>query len=398
MSADARSPVATGPGTPTIPPVDAAAHWDVHVGPSRVLFGVDTIDHVGHMARDLGGRRVLVVTDPGIRRAGHVERATAALRAAGCISCVFDGVEENPTTRHVEAATEFARSEQIDLIVGLGGGSSMDTAKGVNFIFTNGGRMADYQGRGKASKPMLPSIGVPTTAGTGSDAQSYALISDEETRVKMACGDPKARFGGVILDPALTVTQPPFTTAVTALDALGHAVETFVTTARNPVSALYAREAWRLLSTHVTRVLTAPDDVDARAGMLWGAHLAGAAIETSMLGAAHACANPLTSRHGVEHGVAVAIMLPHVVRFNAVDVGALYDELMHASNENEGDLPRRIEVLRDAAGLPSRLRDRGVPRTDIEVMATEAAAQWTARHNPRVVTAEVARELYESAY
>ena len=398
MGADGRTPAAARPGAPPIPPVRSGESWETHVGLCRVLFGVGAVERVGDLARELGGPRVLVVTDPGIRRAGHVDRAVAALRAAGCTPRVFDGVEENPTTRHVDAGTRFAAEQSVDLIVGLGGGSSMDTAKGINFILTNGGCMADYQGRGRAARPMLPSIGVPTTAGTGSDAQSYALISDEKTRVKMACGDPKARFAGVILDPALTVTQPRHTTAVTALDAIGHAVETFVTAGRNSVSSLYAREAWRLLSSHLNRVMADPEDLDGRAGMLWGAHLAGAAIDNSMLGAAHACANPLTARHGVEHGIAVALMLPHVVRFNSPEVGSLYAELMAVVGSTGEALDERIETLREAAGLPARLRDRNVPRDDFEVMAEEAAGQWTARHNPRPVTADVARELYDAAY
>ena len=143
-----------------------------------------------------------------------------------------------------------AHELQPDLLVGLGGGSSMDCAKGINFLYTNGGRMQDYWGEGKATQPMLPMIAVPTTAGTGSEAQSFALISDAQTHVKMACGDKKAAFRIAILDPELTLTQPARVTALTGIDAIAHALETYVTQRRNPVSLSFSREAWRLLSAH----------------------------------------------------------------------------------------------------------------------------------------------------
>src|SRR6202040_960915 len=154
----------------------------------------------------------------------------------------FDDVEENPTPRHVELGLACARSNRIDFLVAVGGGSSMDCAKGVNFLLTNGGSRIDYQGFGKAARPMLPSIGVPTTSGTGSEGQSYALIADEQTHMKMACGDRKAAFRVAILDPAVTLSQPRKVTAITGIDALAHALETYVTTKRTPLSQTFARE------------------------------------------------------------------------------------------------------------------------------------------------------------
>src|SRR4051795_11662780 len=168
---------------------------------------------------------------------------------------LFDTVEENPTTKHVHACLDFARRSRVDFIVAVGGGSSMDCAKGVNFLLTNGGQMADYKGFGKAAKPMLPSVGVPTTSGTGSEAQSYALIADEKTHLKMACGDRKAAFRVAILDPEVTVSQPAKVTALTGIDALSHALESYVTSRRSPVSQIFAREAWTLLEINLEKVL-----------------------------------------------------------------------------------------------------------------------------------------------
>src|SRR5438132_8949800 len=186
---------------------------------------------------------------------------------------------------------------------------------------------------------MLPAIGVPTTAGTGSEAQSYAIISDAETHVKMACGDPKAAFRIAILDPTLTVSQPKTVTAIAGFDAISHAVESYVTVSRTAISDLFARGAWRLLEAHYERVLVHPHDLPARGAMLVGAHEAGIAIEQSMLGATHACANPLTARYGTTHGIAIALMLPHVFRWNAEAAGDRYAALLRLAGREAGSPP-----------------------------------------------------------
>ena len=377
-----------------------SGHWDVVFDSTRIVFGAGRIECLGQLVRDVGGRRVLLVTDPNVRKAGHVDRALQALEAASLSTFVFDGVDENPTTAHVDAGTRFAAERQIDCVVGLGGGSAMDCTKAVNFLLTNGGKMEDYRGFNKASRPMLPAVGVPTTAGTGSEAQSYALISEEKTLTKMACGDSKARFRSVILDPTLLPSVPRSVAAATGLDAVSHAVESYVTRRRNPLSAMFAAEAWRLLDGSLETVLASRTDVDAWGRMLLGAHLAGAAIEHSMLGAAHACANPLTARFGVTHGLAVMLMLPHVMHYNAEVVGRLFDELLARSTAagRLATLQDRVTELRDAAGVPAALRDYDVPRDCLADMAEEAAAQWTAGFNPREVTGRELLQLYEAAY
>ena len=380
--------------------------FDFHLR-TRVLFGEGTISQLGDVARELSFTRTLIVADPGIVATGHVERASAVLRTAGIRSFVFHDFESNPDTRMIEAGRAAAAANGVDSIVAIGGGSSLDCAKGINFLLTNGGAMRDYEGFGKALAPMLPSVGVPTTAGTGSEAQSYALISDAETHVKMACGDPKAAFRVAILDPVLTVTQPRDVTAVAGYDAMAHAVESYVTTRRTSMSDVFAREAWRLLEGHYERVLAEPGDVIARGAMLLGAHEAGIAIEHSMLGATHACANPLTARYGTTHGVAIAVMLPHVVRWNATHAGARYRDLIGAARHVDAgvdggaaaeQLARRLEALRRAGGLPETVRELGVPGDGLEALAADAATQWTGTFNPRPFDATGARELYERAW
>ena len=360
---------------------------------TRVVFGENTLDQLGDLTKALGRMRVLVVTDPGIVKAGIAERALDSLQAASLDAFIFDGVVENPTSRHVADGVRFAKDRGgIDLLIGLGGGSAMDCAKGINFILTNGGRMEDYWGVNKATKPMLPSIGIPTTAGTGSEAQSFALIAQEGTHQKMACGDKKARFRTVILDPVLTATTPQGVTAATGIDAISHAVESYVSTRRNPISKMFAKEAWRLLEQSFEIVVSDPENIEARSRMLLGAHLAGIAIENSMLGAAHACANPLTARYNIAHGIAVGLMLPRVINFNSQAVSTLYQELCPSL------LDERVSELRAVAGLPERLRDFEIKPEDLPQLAEEAAEQWTGQFNPRQVSTVELLELYEVTY
>jgi alcohol dehydrogenase len=351
---------------------------------TRLVFGRGSVARVGEICRQLGFARTLLVCDAGLISAGHERRVRESLEAGGISVKLFSDFCANPDTSMIERGRAAAAG--VDSFIGLGGGSSLDCAKGINFVYTNGGRMKDYHGWGKASKPLLPAVGIPTTSGTGSEAQSYALISDSETHIKMACGAPTAAFRVAILDPELAVSQPVDVRAVTGYDAISHAVESFVTTRRNVISECFSREAWRLLSANYLRVLKS-NDVDAMGAMQLGAWFAGLAIENSMLGAAHACANPLTAHYGTAHGIAIASVLSHVVRWNGAEVSDRYREL-HL------DLPAVLEDFAAAGGLATRI---GAPEHDLPLLASDAAGQWTGRFNPRTFDAAGALEIYRSA-
>jgi alcohol dehydrogenase len=359
---------------------------------TRIVSGEGVSAQVGKLARELGGRRALLVTDAGIVTAGHAGKAQAALERSDVACAVFDTVQENPTTDDIDACVAAVRLMDADILIALGGGSAIDTAKGANFLLTNGRRMADYRGDGKAIQEMLPLIAIPTTAGTGSEVQRFALISDAETHQKMACGDVKATPRIALLDPELTVSCPRSVTANAGIDALAHAVETAVTRTANPVSQMYSREAYRLIAPHLPQVLRDPDDLKVRGAMLLGATFAGLAIENSMLGAAHAAANPLTARFGVVHGQAVAVMLAHIVRFNAEipAVKSAYEELAGSVS----NLLAVIEKNIDDAELPVSLSVFGIVEADIPALAVSAAEQWTAAHNPRPVSVTDFEMLY----
>ena len=370
---------------------------------TRVVFASGAIHRAGELSHDLGFRRTLLVADAGVRESGYVAIATHALDVAGIETHVFSEFGANPDGAMVAAGADFARPLRVDSIIGLGGGSSLDCAKGINFLVTNGGSIEDYRGYGKAATPLLPMIGIPTTAGTGSEAQSYAVISDAATHTKMACGDPSAAFRIAILDPDLTATAPRHVTAMAGFDAIAHAVETAVTTRRTPLSDLFSHHAWKLLNEAYPRVLSGTNDPDARGAMMLGAHFAGMAIEQSMLGAAHACSNPLTARFNITHGLALAILLPHVVRWNGEAARDRYAALLasprrRAKDEDPADtLARRLDDLAAMGNLALRLGDTGVDATAIPQLADLAAQQWTGTFNPRAFDAEGAAEIYRAA-
>lgn len=335
---------------------------------ARVVQGFGTFARLGELRVELGFKHSLLVSDVPVYAEGVSNAAW------------FSDFGANPDSAAAERGSRFAKEARVDSIIALGGGSSLDCAKAINFLLTNGGQMSDYRGYGKARLPMLPMLAIPTTAGTGSEAQSYAVISDAATHTKMACGDPKAAFAITILDPALTRTVPEKVRATSGFDAISHAVETLVTKRRTRLSTIFTREAWGLLS----RAYMQTDDRSLE-DMQVGAYLAGLAIENSMLGGAHACANPLTKNYGILHGDALAVLLPHVVRWNACPEYA----------EFAPDLPGLLSSFARDAGLPSSLRQLGVPKDGLPRLSEEASQQWTGRFNPKPL---VAREIYECAW
>lgn len=377
---------------------------------TRLVFGAGSLAQLGELARQTrpDAERILLVTDHGLVAAGHVENAREILAAAGWNVTVYSDVHANPTTEDVARCLAVARAAEVQIFVGLGGGSSLDTAKGTNFLLTNGGEMRDYWGVGKATRSMLPLIAVPTTAGTGSECQSAALIADAVTHQKMACLDSKATPAVALLDPELTLSLPGSITAGTGVDALAHALETAVTRKLSPISEVYSRDAFARCFPALPTVLANPKDLTARGQMLLGAAHAGIAIENSMLGAVHAAANPLTAHFGTVHGVAVGLMLPHVIRFNAVDptARARYAALAVAAGVAGPHLTDtlavqalldRLNQTLNGAGIPRSLEAAGVPADQVDRLAIEAAQQWTANFNPRTAGVEEFRTLYRAA-
>jgi alcohol dehydrogenase len=370
---------------------------------TRIVFGQGSLDRLGQLSHGLGFRRSLLVADPGIVQAGYVGEAVRLLEGSGTDVVPFHDFGSHPDVNMVAAGRDLAAPLSVDSVIALGGGSSLDCAKGINFLLTNGGTLNDHEGYGKAVTPLLPMIGVPTTAGTGGEARSQAILLDPSTGLNVICGDLSAAMRIALLDPEITFTAPHHVTAMAGFDAIAHAVESAVSMRRTPMSDTFAIRAWRLLNEAFERVLLHPTDAEARAAMQLGAHFAGMAVEQSMLGAADACASPLTARYKLPHGLALAILLPQIVRWNGGVAAERYAALLNSPRRRARDqdapesLAFRLEDLASAAGLALKLSDSGVEESVLPMLAAEAAREWTGTFNPRPFDAAGALEIYRAA-
>lgn len=365
----------------------------------HIYMGPGSVSNLGRVMAQQGLEKPLLVVDPGVISGGHLEFMLESLQGTVESVQVFTDVLENPTDRSIKKGADKLRSEKFDSIIGFGGGSAMDTAKGLNFLITNGGQMMDYQGYGKASLPMLPSIGIPTTAGSGSEAQSYAIVVRTKDNGKIACGDIKARFQSVILDSHLLLSVPRDVQAAAGIDAVSHALESFVCRVSTTRSRSFSRKSWEYLERSIENSVIKGLSQSAE-DMLLGSYLAGNAIEQSMLGAAHACANPLTARYGVRHGVAVGLVLPEVIRFNSESGEVRYERIDVADpvKSNFDRIEGRVRKMRLALGLPTALVQIGVERSEIPGLSRSAALQRTGQFNPIQVTKEIAEGIYERSF
>jgi alcohol dehydrogenase class IV len=345
---------------------------------------------------------VLLVTDAGVRRFGLCDGALAALKGRAVV--VFDAVEADPSAKTVLAAVEAGRAGGVASVVGLGGGSPMDVAKLVAYLLGSGDDLAAIYGVDQAKGQRLPLVLIPTTAGTGSEATPIAIVTVGETEKKGVVA-PALYADWALLDADLTLGLPPAATAATGIDAMVHAIEAY-TSARlkNPVSDALAKEALRLLSANLPKVLANGRDVAAREAMLLGSHLAGVAFSNAPVAAVHALAYPLGGHFHVPHGLSNALMLRPVLRYNQPAAGALYGELATcldptATESAEAAFFSAIDALLTGSGLPLRLRDIDIPESALELLAREAMKQQRLLiNNPRLLEEADALALYRQAW
>jgi alcohol dehydrogenase len=347
-----------------------------------------------------GAARCLLVADPGLHAPGWVGLTVGSLRRAGADVVLWDDVHPDPSEADAERAAAALRATDAEVVVALGGGSAIDTAKAAIMLRALGGRMRDHRGAGAAVGALLPLVVAPSTAGTGSECQSFTLITRDEDHAKMACGHPGLMPSSVLLDADLLGTCPRSVRVTAGLDAWGHALEALVSTASTPAASRAAHAAavwlWRSLPSFVEGSETRSQ----RAELLRAAALAGAAIEGGMLGAAHALANPLSARFGLAHGAAVGLMLPHVLAWNMAnnhDASERYAAL--AAELGAGDA--RALVASTAAwaatwGVPS-LSSAGAGPAHLPALAEDALQQWTGRFNPVRLDLGAATSLYAAA-
>lgn len=374
--------------------------------PTVNLMGPGAIKEVGPQAKGLGATKALVVTDVGIRQLGLADEVKGLLEASGIPAIIFDGAQPNPTDLNVEAGLKILKEEKCDIIVSLGGGSSHDCAKGIGIVAGNGGNIRDYAGINMSTKPMTPLIAINTTAGTASEMTRFCIITNTDTKVKMAIVDWRCTASVSINDPLTMVKKPAALTAATGMDALTHAVEAYVSTIATPVTDSAALMAIKLISENLRNAVANGDNFEARNNMAYAQFLAGMAFNNASLGYVHAMAHQLGGFYDLPHGVCNAILLPHVERFNLISNPKRLADIAVAMGEKVDGLSTRdaaevalnaIVRLSQDIGIPSGLTELGVKEEDLRIMAENAMKDACSFTNPRKAKLEDVIQIFKNA-
>ena len=376
--------------------------------PSVNVLGKDTVSEIGEHIKRQNSSKPLIVTDEVLVKIGIVDKVTEHLEAAGIDYVVFDGVQPNPTVSNVEAGLKLIDSEDIDVIVSLGGGSSHDCAKGIATVATNGGKIQDYEGLNELNKAIMPLVAVNTTAGTASEMTRFCIITDEDRHIKMAIVDWRVTPNVSINDPVLMLKKPQSLTANTGMDALTHAVEAYVSTIANPLTDSAAEKEFELIGENLRKVVANGSDYELREKMAYAQFLAGMAFNNASLGLVHGMAHQLGGFYDLPHGVCNAILLPHVTNFNKLakpEKVAKMGELLGANTygmnlmEAADEGIKAIIDLASDLGIPGSLKELDdVDPKDFETLAKNALADASSATNPRQANVEEVIGIFESAY
>lgn len=376
--------------------------------PHKILFGLKVARALGSEVLSLGGRRPLVVTDPGVVKAGLLEPVIKSLEQASISYVVFDRVEPEPPARLVDEGAQVLKQEGCDLVIGVGGGSSLDVAKGVSVMATNDGSVLDVCGFDLLKNRGVPKILLPTTAGTGSEVTRVFVITDEKENTKKAVYSPYVLAEVAIVDPSLTLSMPPKVTADTGLDALVHAIETYVSVNATPFSDILAERAIEWIGSYLPMAWAKGSNLTARYYMSLAATVAGMAFASGGLGAVHGLCYPLGTEYHMSHGRSNAIMLPHVMRFNIPGNAEKFARIASLMGRDvEGLSPieaaemavKAVEDLLDAVQVPYRLREYGIPQSDLPKLVAGGMKQTRLFvPNPRDLTEEDVRSIFQEAY
>ena len=374
----------------------------------KILFGEGSLELLPEEIKLLSGKNIFLVMDEGFSRTPMADQISVSIKQGGCPFILFNKVTPEPEPSVADEGADLARTEECNLVIGVGGGSSMDVAKAVAVLVTNGGSAVDYLGVEKVSKPGLPTIMIPTTAGTGSEVTFTAVFTMRQTRRK---GGINSRFlypDLALLDPELTVPLPPDITATTGMDALIHALEGFTAVQANPISDALAREAIATIGSNVRLAVAKGENRQARSEMLMGSLLAGLTLSSAGVGACHALAYPLGAFFDVPHGLANAVLLPHVMRYNLIGALARYAEVAELLGADTSGLTLRetaekaieqVSALLEDLGVAKTLRELDIPESSIEEMAEAAMkVDRPIANNPRMMTKESAVRIYKGAF
>ncbi len=374
----------------------------------RILFGLGAVEKTGTEAQSFKAKKILIITDPGVIQAGLLQHVEKSLQSVGLPFAIFDGVEADPRIEVVEKSVKKAKKEGIDLIIGFGGGSSLDIAKVTSILITNEGKIDSFFGVDLVPNSGVPVILIPTTAGTGSEVTPIAILSDTKEKLKKGIVSPTLFPKVAIIDPKLTVGLPPSMTAFTGMDALTHAIESYYSINATDLSDILAFRAMELLSKNIRMAFAHGENLTARSNMMEGSLLAGIAFANAGVGAVHAFAYPLGGEFHLAHGLTNTLMLPYVMRYNILGCPDRFATMARAFGEKVEGLSeldaaeaaiRFVERLSDDLRVPRRLRDVGIPEKAIPGLA-EAAMKVTRllANNPRKMTLEDANTIYKSAY
>lgn len=371
--------------------------------PTEVRYGRGVVAQAAEVAGRYSRDRLLVLTDPGVIAAGLLERVTAPLQSAGMRWQVFSDIEANPSVETVERAFAAYRQMAAEAILVVGGGSSMDVAKAIGILATNGGKITDYEGADKVAKPAAPIIGVPTTAGTASEITIFCVITDRARKFKFSCRSVNLAMRDALLDPELTRSMPPALTAAVGMDTLTHAIESYVSRIAYPLSEALSLGAIDLVHRHLAHAVQQGEDIEARDGMLMACWMAGLAFNVARLGNVHAMSHPVGGHFNVPHGVANAIILPTVMDYNAAATpekfARIAERLGHQRSGNDGQdaaaAVRLTRQLSERVGIPASLSAVGVPREGIPALAADAMQSGNVAINPRPTTSDDMVRLFE---
>ena len=376
------------------------------LSPGKIILGNGAASQAGEEVKKLGAGRALIVTDKGVLKAGLVAGVEESLKAQKIEFSIFDKVEAEPPARIMDECAQVVQ-EGYDIIIGIGGGSSMDVAKGASIVATNKGKILDYAGTDKVPGKGVPKILLPTTAGTGSEATRTLVATDETANLKRAIHSDFALADIAIVDPLLTKSMPPVVTADTGMDALVHAIEAYVSFNATPFSDILAIEAIHLIAENLLAAYAKAENMEARFNMAFAATLGGAAFASGGLGAVHAVSNPLGIEYHLSHGRSNAVMLPYVVDYNKTGNLTKYAHIARVMGENTEGLPAyqaaeklATSLLRllEALGIPSKISAYGVSKKDIPKLA---AGAMKSSHlfvpNPRNLTEEDLKNIYTNA-
>ncbi|KPL91299.1 iron-containing alcohol dehydrogenase [Herpetosiphon geysericola] len=374
----------------------------------RVLYKAGLVAEMGAELSSLGATKGFIVTDAGLVKSGLVAQVQQALAETIEIVGVYSDVPPNSSVAVVEAAAAQAREAGADLLIALGGGSPIDTAKAMRIVITEGGNLLDYEGINVLERRLIPMVAIPTTAGTGSEASNFAVIKDEVNNVKLSFTSPYLAPELAILDPQVTQSLPPHLAAATGMDALTHCFETYVSTEAEPMSDALALGAIEIVSNYLRDATHhGSTNEEARGQMLIASCMAGIAFTNSYLGAVHALAHATGGHFPLHHGLLNSIFLPHVVAFNANTVPDRYARIARAFGINTGGRPREeviddlIAGLRQLAsdcGLITQLRDLGIPEDALPMLAEQAFSDGAVYHNPLAPSVEDLLGILQAAW